>query len=38
MFRIFVYEDNICDVAKDEGYTPWGLSRAVKKKLIELRS
>jgi hypothetical protein len=37
MFRIFVKGDQISDVAKDEDFTPWGLTRAVRRKLKEAR-
>jgi len=33
MFRLFVNEEDIASVAKDAGMTPWGLTRAVRKKL-----
>lgn len=37
MFRIFVKGENISDVAESEGWTPWGLTRAIRKKLKEAR-
>ena len=37
MFRIFVKGDQISDVAADEDFTPWGLTRAVRRKLKEAR-
>jgi DNA-directed RNA polymerase specialized sigma24 family protein len=37
IFRVFINEDNISDVARDENMTPWGLSRAISKKLLEAR-
>lgn len=37
IFRIFISEDNISDVAADECMTPWGLTRAVRRKLLEAR-
>jgi hypothetical protein len=37
MFRIFVKGDKISGVAKDEDFTPWGLTRAVRRKLQEAR-
>jgi len=37
MLRIFVSGDLIADVAKDENFTPWGLTRAIRRKLKEAR-
>jgi RNA polymerase sigma factor (sigma-70 family) len=37
MVRIYVEGDSIANVAKDYGYTPWGLTRAIRKKLKEAR-
>ena len=37
MFRIYVKGDAISDVAKDEEFTPWGLTRAIRRKLKEAR-
>jgi DNA-directed RNA polymerase specialized sigma24 family protein len=37
IFRIFISEDKIADVAGDEGMSPWGLTRAVRKRLAEVR-
>ena len=37
MFRLFISEDNIANVASDENITPWGMTRAVRKKLLEAR-
>jgi len=37
MLRIFINGDQISEVAKDEGFTPWGLTRAVRRKLKEAR-
>ena len=37
MFRLFVRGDQISEVAKDENFTPWGLTRAVRRKLKEAR-
>ena len=37
ILRIFVNGDKISDVAEDEDMTPWGLSRAIKRKLKEAR-
>lgn len=33
MFRIYVRRDKIRDVAADEGMSPWGLTRAVRRKI-----
>lgn len=37
IFRIFISEDNIADVAHDENMTPWGLTRAIRRKLLEAK-
>jgi DNA-directed RNA polymerase specialized sigma24 family protein len=37
ILRLFVSGDKVADVAADENMTPWGLSRAVKRKLKEAR-
>lgn len=37
IFRIFISGDSIADVAHDEGMTPWGLTRAIRRKLLEAR-
>lgn len=37
MFRLFVNEENIASVAGDVGMTPWGLTRAVRRKLQSVR-
>jgi len=37
MVRLFVSGEKISDVAADEGMTPWGLTRAVRRKLSEAR-
>ena len=33
MFRIYVRRDKIRDVASDEKMSPWGLTRAIRKKI-----
>jgi len=38
IFRVFINEDNICDVAHDEDMTPWGLTRAMRRKLLEAQA
>ena len=37
MFRLFVNEENIASVASDAGMTPWGMTRAVRRKLQSVR-
>jgi len=37
IFRVFIGGDKISDVAKDEGMTPWGLTRAIRKKLLKAK-
>lgn len=37
MFRLYINNDKKSDVAKDEQMTPWGLTRAVRKKLEKAR-
>lgn len=37
MFRVFVREDSISSVAKDESITNWGLTCAIRRKLQEAR-
>lgn len=37
IFRIFISGESITSVAQDEGMTPWGLTRAVRRKLAEAR-
>jgi len=38
IFRVFIKEDPIGIVAKDENITGWGLTRAIRKKLKEARN
>lgn len=38
MIRIFVNEDKIQDVAQDVGMSPWGLTRAIRRKLEVARN
>ena len=38
MFRLFVEGEQINNVARDENITPWGLTRAVRRKLLEARN
>ena len=37
MFRIFINEEKVGEIAKDEKMTPWGLTRAIRRKLTEAR-
>lgn len=37
MFRLFVEGEQINKVAQEEDITPWGLTRAVRRKLLEAR-
>ena len=37
IFRLFIINDRIADVANDEQMTPWGLTRAVRKKIAEIK-
>jgi DNA-directed RNA polymerase specialized sigma24 family protein len=38
MFRLFVEGEQINNVAQGENITPWGLTRAVRRKLLEARN
>jgi len=37
MFRVFVLQDRIRDVARAERMSPWGLTRAIRRKIREAR-
>lgn len=38
VFRLFVNEEDVASVANDIGMTPWGLTRAVRRKLRRARN
>jgi len=38
MFRLFVGGEQVSKIAEDENITPWGLTRAVRRKLLEARN
>ena len=37
IFRLFVFGDKVSDVAREEGMSPWGLTRAIRRKFNEAR-